>query len=731
MKDASKTADKYPLPPTLLAAVGAVARDSLEAIQRAADELMLRLNAPIGVVTQVSDDGGGVGVGVLSRIDSVFTVKNVPSAGTLDDAELPRRMAECCSNLRSTAVRLSPTAAQAGSVNCYALLDLSAANAVPRFIKLLTVFRKVEPSIHVTVIVLSGMVADTFDVSSAWEQVLQSLLVELRRVENSQGALAQMVYVLDGRNTNEELLIALDDMELMCARFIIQHGFISYRGHLHRNEMGRASLKQDLSTYTGSFSVRVFDASESQILESLSAYLAVNDLEPLEHEPFTHDDQARVETAVKMLADAAWALPPGSTSGGASDASHRLDPFDQQIADAVALACKRNAAESLRQLSMRLGSLVEQLFVAQKLRTRTAERYASATRRATPQPVHFEFSANAAASDPLEFKLANDVFAPPPSPPRQAMPRRGRKSLLIQVALILLIGAALAWRMLTPVPRPPWMDGTVAAIGIVCTLLLILRVRANSSSKRAAATPPSESTAAAPRRAPAPQPRVSPVASLPRITPIQPGPVSEYLRKVQRLAQLHQRSSANSEAAGPAKELILEVLSTEWKGVLGRNFRQWLASEGSTAGTDPQTELLRRAAEDSNEWAACVLDAVRPGSDHAFSPFQAFTLRLLRRWRDAVGSGQLWRMIEPDASALTSYVRSAMSPYWPVPGSARSQAVVVAAGMNAWPAIAKLSDSVPPEYALASMRWHDGPILVIVRIGGAWMTNEPAASSAA
>lgn len=469
MDPSDERVEMAPSRPVVLAAAGPNAIETLRQLPRLAAELSVRVAGPFGLVAALHDPSTGA---VDSRVfhsdchwlsDLVYPESaqrdRQQSPTAQQDEKLRSSLTEMIRRLRVERLNLAPEESMRVRVSCYVLVDLAAAGSAPAALRLATLLRRVDPSMEMTGLALTGRTAESQSgPKDAWFDALCELLKALQ-----DEPLLHRLYILDGVDTNKTWLQTLEDMHNLGARFLLHHGLSPYREHLRRNELTRHDPRESFLDVCGSFCCRMLTSDQAPVARGIAARIAREDLTHLERGFLTEERTGELEKCARELTDRVVGIYRRGSQPSA-DGLNRAEvnaANDQEAIDALKEAIRKVCAStpvlSLRWFLRALRPRLAQLSTSSALASRVEARYRAAEvldghREGTYKPViiwtgipEATFGPNHGATVPPDWKPQRKIS-------RAADRRLYALGIVLMLAGLVGVGVSLwgfgpAWAM--------------------------------------------------------------------------------------------------------------------------------------------------------------------------------------------------------------------------------------------------------------------------------------------
>jgi len=295
-----------------------------------------------------------------------------------NDARLQTSVSSLVRRLRS--VEPAADSASPGRIrlNSYAVIDLSAAEAVGSALRVAKALRQADPAQDMTILGLTARTAVTDAAcDSEWFEAWKLLLAQLQ-----EAPFAQRVYLLDGCDSDKTWFERPEQLHRLGAEFLLHHG-LTCRALLRQNERARTGPGESLLNVCGSFGCRMIPANLPAAAERIAERLAREDLADLYHRTvpggWLESVEEQAQSLVERMAgicEKAGSARPGSPSerrdrpGGSLVANAELA---EAIAKTIKHVCSRESLVSLCHFFKCLQPRFGKLLTRQRLweRTRT------------------------------------------------------------------------------------------------------------------------------------------------------------------------------------------------------------------------------------------------------------------------------------------------------------------------------------------------------------------------
>lgn len=264
-------------------------------------------------------------------------------------------------------------------MNSYAVIDLSAAEAVASALRVGKALRQADPAQDMTILGLTARTAVTDAAGdSGWFEAWKQLLAQL-----AEEPFAQRVYLLDGCDSDKTWFERPEQLHHLGAEFLLYHG-LTCRALLRQNERALTGPGESLLNVCGSFGCRTIQANLPVAAERIAERLAREDLGELYHRTVpggwleTVEEQAQsLVERIAGICEKAGSLRSGS-SGERRDRPGGSLVADAELSEAVARTikhvCSREPLVSLchffKCLQPRFGKLLTRQRLWERARTR-------------------------------------------------------------------------------------------------------------------------------------------------------------------------------------------------------------------------------------------------------------------------------------------------------------------------------------------------------------------------
>lgn len=379
--------------PLVLLAVGPQAMETVAALPRAAHDLQVRVRGPFGQIAVSDPAAGHVHISScrwLSELTKPSPVEpgassawqNLQGDGAASQA-LAGDLIALTRRLRPPALGFGPALGPVPRLHMYVVIDLSAPLAVDAALELAGRLARLEPSMEITGLALTGRTAQSLtSTQNTWLEPFGTLVERLQPQGGSRGSLHRL-YLVDGQNTRRTWLQTPAELHRLAADFILHHGLSPHRKSLRQAESALATVNDDFLVVCGSFCCRRLHSGIEVVHRGVAEVLAREGLADFSHDPGTaHHKQIR--ESAQRLGDRIVEIyrtgqHPLAESAPRDDGraleQERGKRVRAALRDVLAVVCEKQPVESVRRFLADFRAVMAQMLSSCQLKTRVDARY--------------------------------------------------------------------------------------------------------------------------------------------------------------------------------------------------------------------------------------------------------------------------------------------------------------------------------------------------------------------